>query len=92
MVNFDNPPLERRHRRWWIGAAGLVLLLLAYSLFWFSVAINSRDAVVQWIDRQRANEFTGHIGLSFLDQSGIRQSRFWRSSSPLALELGRGNP
>lgn len=80
MVNFDNPPLKRRRRRWWIGAASLALLLLAYSLFWFSVAIKSRDAVLQWIEGQRANELT------------VRYDSLVTSGFPFSISLAFVNP
>ena len=80
MANFDNPPLKPRRRPWWIAAAGLALLALAYSLFWFSVATKSRDAVVQWIDTQRANGFT------------VRHDSLVTSGFPFSIRLRFINP
>ncbi|NQU57326.1 MAG: DUF2125 domain-containing protein [Rhodospirillales bacterium] len=54
MADFDNPTIMKRRRPWLIAAAVLALLGLAYSGFWFTMALNSREAVIQWIDEQHA--------------------------------------
>jgi hypothetical protein len=80
MAIFDNPPLKSRRHPWWIAAAGLALLALAYALFWFSVATKSRDAVLQWVDGQRAHGFT------------VRYDSLITSGFPFSIRLRFINP
>ena len=79
MADFDNPAIFKR-RPWWIAAAVLALLALAYSAFWFTLALNSRDKVLQWIDAQRAQGFTARY--DSLEATGF----------PLAIRLEFSNP
>ena len=80
MVDFDNPSRKHPHRPWWIAAAGLALLALAYSGFWFYLASTARDGVVQWVEKQRAR------GLA------VRYDSLVTVGYPLSIRLNFSNP
>lgn len=79
MDSFDNPAVKNR-RRGWLAAAGVALLALIYSLFWFTIAMQARQQAVDWIDQQRAQGYS------------VRYDSLIATGFPLAIRLQFTNP
>jgi hypothetical protein len=81
MPNLDNPSIKARTGpRWWIVAAALSIIALIYAGFWFYLALNTRQGVVQWIEQQRLRGFT------------IRYDSLEATGFPFSIKLELTNP